>query len=381
MKKLRSSTKILMTAVVLAAGGYYGLGAYSSAMVGHKHFAPPAPGRVNLVGINVGAGYRIITANDVAQLVETQGGFGGKETGSEGATEGSIKKRVPMRELLGVLRGDDSMLGPFVMKMNGQSENDETWSPIRVAWTKADLDKAIAGDPVLKPKLEHDLNVRLDGTPVTPLNRNSLENGIFVHAPIELTVNIDGKPKVVRGETVEPYKPSLIRATEAHYQDKANVDIHMIAGYYAEEAKKAMEKPTSRENVAAALRRMVSKEVMEERLAIPRRLLSNATVVLNERSITDAGYRSYKTNDGHTLCDLTVNLDDEGRQRLWKFTKDRVGDQILLVADDVAIAAPRIRSELPMGEFTVTQMPDEVLVREAVESIKASKSPSKVARE
>ena len=382
MKKMRSSTKIGLTAVLLAVGGYYGLGAVSAAMIRNEHFAPVSPGKVNLVGINPGAGYRIIIANDVAQLVETQGGFGGKESGSEGATEGSIKKRVPMREVLAVLRGDGSMLGPLVMKMNDQGEKED-WPPIRVNWSKADLEKAIAGDARLKEKLEHDLNVHLDGTPLATLNRNSLENGIFVHAPVELTLNIDGKETVVHGETVAPYKPAIIKATEARYVDKANVNNAMIAGYYAVEAQNALDKPDRRENVAKTLEAMVSKAAMETKLAAPRRILQNATVVLNESFITDASYRSYPSNDGKTLCDLTVTLNDEGRRRLWKYTagKNRVGTQLLLVADDVAISAPRIEHELALNEFTVTQMPDELLVKEAVASIKDSKKGQTVARE
>ena len=372
MKKLRSSTKAGAAAILIAVGAYYARGWAQDAYLRDVRFTPPPPGRVNLVGINPGAGYRIIIANDVAQLVQTQGGFGGKEEASQGATEGSIKKRVPMRELLGVLRGDGKMLGPFVMRMNDKGEKDD-WSPVRVVWTKADLERAMGGDARLKAKLEHDLNVRLDGTPVTPLNRNSLENGIFLQEPVEMTVNVNGKPTVVRGETLEPYKPQLIRATEAHYADKANVDNAMIAGYYADEARSAMAKPAGRENVAASLKGMISKEKMETLLEIPRQLLSNATVVLNEASITDASYKSYRSNEGKTLCDLTVDLNDEGRKRLWKFSKDRVGSQILLIADDVAIAAPRIEHELALSEFTVRQLPDEVLVNGAVKSIQGSK--------
>src|SRR5438067_584005 len=113
MKKLRSSTKILMGSLVLAAAAYYGHQAWSDYTIGREHFSPVAPGRVNLVGINPNAGYRIILANDVAQVVETQGGFAAKEDQNGGATEGAIKKRVPMRELLGVLRGDGKSLGEF----------------------------------------------------------------------------------------------------------------------------------------------------------------------------------------------------------------------------------------------------------------------------
>jgi hypothetical protein len=376
MKKLRVSTWIGISGVALAVAGYYGLHALSAVMVGGEHFDPIAPGRVNLVGINPGAGYRIIIANDVAQLVETQGGFHGSETDSGGATEGAIKKRVPIRELLGVLRGDGKSLGNFVMIMNNMQENED-WPPIRVLWKKDDLEKAISGgDPKLKAKLEHDLNVRLDGTPIVPLNRNSLENGIFIVAPVELTVNINGKQTVVKGETMEPYKPTLIKTVESRYKDKPRVDDAMIAGYYADEARLALSSPSKRENVGESIRRLYSKETMEKRLEVPRHMLANATVVVNENFITNASYRSYKGNDGKPLNDLTVNLTDEGRKRLWKFSLNRVGDQILLIADDVAIAAPRIEHELALSELTVTQMPDEVLVRDAVESIKGSRSRS-----
>ena len=372
MKKLRSSTKILIAGLVVAAGLYYGTRAYSDYANDREHFVAVAPGRVNLVGITPGAGYRIITANDVAQLVETQGGFGGKESDSGGATEGAIKKRVPIKELLGVLRGDGKALGDFVMKMNGINENDESWPSTRILWTSAEIEKAIAGDPTTKARLERALNVRLDGTPIVPLNRNSLENGIVVVEPIELSINVDGKPTVVRGDIMEPFKPSLIRATEAHYQDKANLNDATIAGYYAEEAGKALQGPTKRENVAQSLRNMYSKAAMEARLETPRRMLANATVVLNERFVTDARYKTYKANDGKSYNDLTVDRNDEGRRRLWKFSKNRVGSQLLLIADNVAIASPRIEHELALSELTITQMPDEVLVREAVEAIKGN---------
>ena len=199
MKKQLVSTWMAIGAVALAVGGYYGKEYLSTMMLSKEHFSPVAPGRVNFVGITPNAGYSIILANDVAQLVETQGGFQGDSgQGGGGPTEGAIKKRMPIREMLGVLRGDGKFLGPFVMKMNGLEEKED-WSPIRVAWTKDDIEKAIAGDPKLKAKLEHDLNVRLDGTPIVPLNRNSLENGIFVHAPIEMTIKINGVPTPVRG--------------------------------------------------------------------------------------------------------------------------------------------------------------------------------------
>jgi hypothetical protein len=373
MKKLRVSTWIGISAVTLAAGGYFGVRQLSSYLIGREHFSPVAPGTVNLVGISPGRGYRIIIANDVAQLVETQGDFKGDSgSGSAGPTEGAIKKRVPMREMLGVLRGDGKSLGNLVMIMNEMQESDE-WPPTRIYWKKDDLEKAITGDLRLRNRLEHDLNVKLNGMPLPQLNRNSLENGIFIVAPVEMEVEIDGKKRLVKGETLQPFKPNLIRATEGHYQDKANVDDTMIAGYYGDEAKTAIENPTRREDVAKSIRQLYSKKTMEDRLQAPRHLLESATVVLNQSFVEDASYRSYKTNDGKTLCDLTVDLNDEGRRRLWKYSHNRVGSQILLIADDIAIAAPRIEHELALSELTITQMPDETLVRDAVQSIKNSR--------
>jgi hypothetical protein len=104
--KIRSSTKIAVGFVVLVVGGYFGRQIITDQMIMNEKFSPIAPGRVNLVGIDAGAGYRIITANFMAQLVEASGDFDSKDSDSGGATEGAIKKRVPIKELLQTLQGN-----------------------------------------------------------------------------------------------------------------------------------------------------------------------------------------------------------------------------------------------------------------------------------
>jgi len=364
--KIRSSTKITVGFVALVVLGY---GGYQFAMqkaIAGEHFTPVVPGNVNLVGIDPGAGYKIIVANFVAQLIE--GGsseFGGNENGSDGATEGSIKKRIPIKEMLAVLRGDESALGPLTMVMNDMKE--ENIPPHRVMWNAEDLHKAIAGDAKLKAKLENDLNVHLDGSPLDHVRPSSIEDGIVLDAPVQVTVNINGTQKVIVGHVLEPFKPRLIKAVEARYADK-NYTPEMQAGYYTEEASKVMKDHSLREDVAQTLLERVSEKTSKERAAPVERVLKSATVVVNDGHILKASERTYDTSDGQR-SDLTIDLSDEGRRRLWKYSIDKVHTQLLLIANNVAIEAPRIQHVLSEDQLTITQMRDKTLVDDAVNMI------------
>lgn len=366
---LRTSTKIFLGFAVLTLGSYYGYQIVSDRIVMSEKFAPLTPGRVNVVGIDPGAGYQIIVANQMAQLVQTQGGFGAKESDNGGADSGAIKKRVPVKEMLEVLQGSGKALGPFVMTLNDMSENDD-WPSVRVVWTKEQIQKALNGDKALQAKLEHDLNMHLDGTPLSQLSLSSLANGIIIDTPVSVIVNIDGKQTPVVGRVQEPYRPRMIRAVEESYKDK-QVTPDMIKGYYAAEAMKAL-KDKDREIISDSLKDRISDRLAKEREETPERVLKSATIVINDSLITDARYKGYDTTNGK-MFDLTIDLTDEGRRRLWQFSKGRVGTQLLLVTDGIPIEAPQIQHELAQGELTVTQMPDEVLVRETVDMINEKK--------
>src|SRR6185503_6852569 len=74
MNKTRSSTKIALAFVAVAAVAYFGYGLVSGWMVNRKVFTPIKPGNVNIVGVDTGAGYYIVVANQIAQLVRGQTG-------------------------------------------------------------------------------------------------------------------------------------------------------------------------------------------------------------------------------------------------------------------------------------------------------------------
>jgi hypothetical protein len=370
---MRSSTKIALGFVIVAGGSIYGYDYAMRKAIMSEHFTQIKPGNVNLVGINAGAGFKIIVANQMAQLVQASDKFQGAESDSGGSTEGAIKKRVPIREMLEVLKGNEGALGSFIMKVNDRDEGD-SWPPIRVEWTAERLKKAMGGDKVEQAKLEHDLNIQLDGTPLPYLDRASMENGIIINYPVPIHVRVGGVDKILEGRFREPYKPTLLSVLEKKLEDK-KITNEMMLGYYEEGIKPILDGTTKKENIRQAIENRLSAQNVKQLAEYPEKVLASAEVVVNDSHISGASYRSYDTTNGKTN-DLTIEMTDEGRKRLWQFSEDRVGTQLMLIVNGVAIAAPRISHELAQGELTITQMSDETLVKEAVNALnKHQKAP------
>jgi hypothetical protein len=368
---MRHSTKIAIGFLAISGGTYYGYQIITDQMVLGEKFPVLTPGDVNIVGIDPGAGYKIITANYMAQLVETKGSFENSSSDEGGADSGSIKRRVPVREMLQTLQGNGKALGQFVMIMNDMRE-DDSWPSVHVVWKAADIKKAIEGDPVLKPKLERDLNMHLDGMPLNTLNIDSLENGIIIETPVTVMVNLNGKVSPVTGPVQEPYTPRFIKQVQQQYKEKSDLTNQMQAGYYRSEATRLLEDPKlvgAREIISKSLLERISPSLAKERIQTPEKLLRSATIVVNNSLITGAKMSEYKGGDGKPYYDLTVDLNDEGRRRLWQYSKKRVGTQVLLTADGIPITQARIVHELAQSELTIKQMQDKNLVKDAVDRI------------
>jgi hypothetical protein len=366
MKKWRTSTKIALAAAVLVVGSAVGYKVITDQMILTEKFPVLTPSEVNLVGLPPESGYRIVVANQMAQIVKIDGGFEAKDTDAGGATEGAIKKRLPIRELIGTLRGDARQLGKFIMILNDMSENED-WPTVRIVWTAEDLKKAIAGDTALRARLERDLNMKLDGTPLPEVRIDSVQNGIIIDYPVTVTVNLDGKPTPVTGRVQQPYRPRMIREAETIYKNQ-KTDRYMIAGAYEEKAREVMEDPKFREDIRKSLAGILSESAAKGLTEGAEDILRYATIIVTDRQIPKAAYNSYDGPSGK-LHDLRIDLTEEGRRRLWQYSKNRVNGQILLIAEGLPIAAPRIRHELAQSQLTITQMADEVLLRDAVDAI------------
>jgi hypothetical protein len=371
MFKIRASTKIFIGFVAVLGVSWFAINKVQDAMIMGSHFAPIAPNNVNIVGITPD-GYRIIISNEVAQLVETQGGFQADESDSEDdSSGGSVKKKISIMDMLGVMEGKSKSLSEFLMSMNDLSEND--LPPIRVVWPKKDVGKALAGDPVMVARLEKDLNMKLDGNPLPTLSVRSVENGIVLQIPVPVDVNIAGTERRIVGNVLLAYKPRMIKAVEAEIAaEQGTISDSTYAGYYKQEGERTL-KDGKRENIRQYLIDIFSDSQAKQYATYPEKILKTAFIVVNSDYITNASYTTRSGPDGKPIYDLHIFLNEEGRKRLWQYSRRRVGDQILLTSNGVAIAAARIRHPLVGGDVTITQMTDQTLLDDLIATIKNSK--------
>ena len=373
---LQPGYKIAIGFAAVLAGYYFGLPAINAVRVRAIESPPIAPDRIVFLGLAPSAG-KIIVSNNVAQVVESsQTDFEGKDSGDgEGVESGAVAKRIPIQEMLGTLRGDSRALGAFVMKLNDVRTTDENWPTEEVRWSANRIRRAMAGDAKEKAALERDLNTTLDGQPLRKLSTRALYNGILVETPVSVTTELDGQKRTVTGTFQQPYKPGLLARLDKALSTRA-VTTSEIANEYGAVAAKVLSGEEKPEDIRKTLAGLIDPALAASRIAPVERLLQKASVVVNSRMIAGASYAKRSTNDG-TVYDLTIRLTEDGRKRLWKYSHDRIGTQILLVADGTAIAAARISHPLAEGELVINQMRDESLVKDAVDAINAGRASSR----
>jgi hypothetical protein len=334
--KLRTPALVLILAAVGAAG-YGGWTLYGEMQLRNTKLDPVAPGKVNLIAVNPGAGYRVIVSNQVAHLAELSDSSGSR---------------------------------------NDIDEND--FPPNRVVWDQADVEKALAGDPVLKARLEKNLHTRLDGTPLDSFNLPSLLDGIVLRIPLKMEVTVNGEPKIVETTILEPFMTRFAAQAGRRITAKFQPSEAAILALYREEAANAMGQgkdangaaiPATVEDVANSLRSRFSDARREELLQKPKRVLDNAFVVITDRFVTGGNSSQQMGANRIPVTDIRLNLSDQGRLRLWKYSRQKPGFQLLFVVNGVAIAAPRIRTELAQREVTIRGVGDPDLAADAVDTI------------
>lgn len=367
--KIRPATKIGIGAVVVVTALFLGYRGYNVWRVSGLKFDPLPPAAVNIVGIDTGAGYYVIVANNMAHLVRgaNTGTQHTEDYNNDSGVDQAEKKRVPMRELLESLQGNEKALGRFIMVMNDINEGEFPAYPN--VWKAEDIKKALDGDTELVKKLERDINVKLDGTPLDSLTVKAIEEGIVVDSPVSVMVQVGKERKKLIGRVQESYTPRFILELQKRYQDKAFYNVQTIRGFYATMAKDVLDGKMAKEDIRGALQSRISESRLQMLAERPEVILKSASVIVNDTLIEKAELNERPLPDGRKVYDIELHLTDEGRMRLWQFSLNKVGSQILVIWDGNAIAAPTVQHELSQSTVTVKGVGDYRLAKSTVDAI------------
>ena len=374
----RASTKIVIGFILIVGLGYLGKNLWENHVLNNTVYSPLTPARLNLVGVDTKkGGYHIVVANGIATLVQSASeNFGAAETqdqgdsGSDSGGDTGEKKRMPLKEMIETMQGNGEAVGRFVAVLNDMK--DEDLPATRIYWTKDDIQKALAGDATLKAKLENDLNTSLDGKPLDHFRPTTFDTGIVIKLPVTINVTTASGKKPVTGDLLVPFQTTLMKALFQRVKEVPNLTSTTLAGYYAEVSKDALDNPSRLQKVSDALTQILSDANVKTLTQLPQEVLDSITILANDNMIESASYHPEDSPKG-TVYNMDVKLTNEGRNRLWQYSRNNVGTQLLLVTDGIAIAAPRIGTELAQTDLSIENMPDESLVKQAVSIINGSK--------
>ena len=365
--KINPSVKVSLIALAAFGAAYGAYWAFGEAQLSGFDPEPLVPGKVNLVAFKTDTNLRIRVANRVAQLVEINDSGGSMDVSSNDANI-SDAKRIPIREFLEVLQGNEESLGDFITSLN-DLRGDEPLPTDAVVWSEADLIAALDGEPALAAKLEEDLHIQLNGMPLDTVKMSRILNGIIVEVNVPVQVPIKGKMQTLVGVIEEPFRPRLSIELERSIQEEFEPSDETIAGNYQELALPILNGENQPEDIRNALRVLVGEERKSTLARKPERLLQGAQVLAKDELLEGASYQSYEDERGDMNFNLKIGVTDEARKRLWKYSRNTQGFELLVVVDGIAVAAPRIATQLNGREVTVSKLKDEPLVQRTVDAI------------
>ncbi|MBI1334990.1 MAG: hypothetical protein JST12_05100 [Armatimonadetes bacterium] len=361
--KLRASTKILLGFVGIVGVAYGGNFAYTRLSLRNVNLDPIPSGDLCLIALGKASNVTDITANHMVQIIEGSSTFSGDSGDASGGPQsGSVKKRIPVRELIGTLNGDPDSAQAFVRRMRDYDDENAAVadSPL---WEKADIEKALKGDPVLKPKLENDINMSVDGKPGQILNRVAFFDGIRIKIPISISVP-NAKGNVIQTSDIVVFKPRFITEFYKTMREKF-YDKNQLQNYYTAYLKQHVD--DKNENIGETFQAVFHKSETSEELAKVQRIASNTKVLVSQSMISEVKMAE-DTEGKDPTYDLTIRLTPEGRNRLWKYSVES-GHRVIVVSKGVAIASATIGTSLNSEELVIKQIPDKGLVEEAVNII------------
>ncbi|MFW5697208.1 MAG: hypothetical protein ACOCX1_01460 [Fimbriimonadaceae bacterium] len=375
-KKLNPSIKFALLVAAVLAVAFFGYHLYGDYRLRDVELAEIQPSEVTILALQPGAGYRILVSNEVAKLAQVRGAGEDISGASIENLETDNASILPISAMLGSMQGDQESLNRFVMSLNELGGDNLPALREGRTWTAEQLREVLdGGDPELREELEADLNVTLDGMPLDQINLASVQNGIVIDSPVPVEVSIGGEVRTFEARVQQAFQPSFTRRFESQLENE-DVDIseERIAALYASLMRQILEpeqfeNPMNRQDVAEAIERLIDPDYLAEYAEAPERVLRNATTVLNNEYIVGASYEQESTNRRDESYKLNIEVNEEGRMRMWKYSHDNPSFQLLLIVDGAAIAAPVISTELRQSPITITRISNERLIKNAVDKM------------
>ncbi|MER3413221.1 MAG: hypothetical protein C4341_03090 [Armatimonadota bacterium] len=365
LRRYRGALTFALAVLALLAAWFGGNWLYAEWSLGGMQFEPLEAGRVNLFGVAL-SGERIIVANGTAMLIRGAG-TNDKDAGASG--EDARGPAVPIRALIGSLRGDQEALSELLESLS--DIDPAAFPPPEMVWEEEQLRAALKGDQQLVRKLENQLGTTLSGEPAERISLANLREGITVRVRVPVKVlDQRGKAREVEGIVRVNYRTRLAQEilNNRVVRDSFNPTEAALYGVVQEVWRTLRKSP---QDVRGDLERLLD-DVTKERYAHPvESLLARTTILATEREITDASLKEYDdpTRD-RSLFSLRLTLTDEARYRLWKYTRGKGRLQLLFAVDGIAVAAPIVQHEMKYSVAEILNVSDEVDARKAVQVIK-----------
>jgi hypothetical protein len=172
-----------------------------------------------------------------------------------------------------------------------------------------------------------------------------------------------------------PFRSNAMRAVSDKIKGAtANVTNDMIRGYYATVAQGIASGKEEPQNVKKAIQKSMDAQVLKSRAALSETILQACTVIVTDDHIAGATLSDRYGEGRNEFYDIHLNLNTTGRNRLWKFSHNNIGFQLLFIVNGVAIAGPKMSSEVISSDVKITQMTNRDLAQGAVDQINKLKT-------
>lgn len=364
--RISGSIKFAAAGLALIIGGWLAWQGYAKFRLAQFEMVDVPPGQhVSLIAVDPGSGYRIIVSNEMASLAEVSGDFQAPTEREEAAADVISQRRLPIREFMQSLQGDEVALGKLVASLNEELDESRL-PPVEIVWTAEDIQKALDGDEDLIRNLEFDLQVGLDGRPTGQLDLQRMMSGIVLELPVPVQVPVGDEVRTLVARVKEPFEAHFAAEFQEAVSEMIDPTQAMLISSYQLVAGRYQSGEREYEDVRRSLASRINPRRVERFARNPEQVLQRARIVVNDAHIEGATASKSTNQDGTVLTDVSIQLTEEGRMRLWKYSHDHRGFQLLLIVDGIAIAAPRISTELPERKVTVRRVPSEELADGAV---------------